>query len=97
MTFKEKLIQEHPEYVGTNFVGGCQDCPRDYGYTNADEPCPTNMDCVECWNREMPPLTNAELADKIADTHHRLIERGINEGYAEKIILSLIDKEYFKK
>lgn len=37
MTFKEKLQQEHPEYVSDRFAGGCEKCPHTYGYEEEDE------------------------------------------------------------
>ncbi len=38
MTFKEKLKQEHPEYVDNyKYAGGCRGCPHDYGYIEEEE------------------------------------------------------------
>lgn len=60
MTFKEKLMIEHPEKVGDRFEGGCANCPSDYGYIPLDEEiryCQTgigNEQCTNCWNREIP-------------------------------------------
>ena len=32
MTYREKLQQEHPEYVSDGYAGGCKGCPKGYGY-----------------------------------------------------------------
>ena len=59
MTFKEKLMLEHPECVREKFTGGCEGCPCDYGYESGrpdictPEPC-THDRCAKCWNREIP-------------------------------------------
>lgn len=66
MTFREKLKLEHPECVGSKYVGGCNLCPHDYGYESSAPPtlpnCTHNcimcwasgVKCKECWDREMP-------------------------------------------
>lgn len=50
MTMREKLTEEHPEYVGEKYVGGCRDCPCNYGYVR-DGVC-HGANCKECWDRE---------------------------------------------
>lgn len=69
MTCKDKLMQEHPAYVGTRFIGGCHGCPDDYGYADEPEWCALgNVTCTECWNREVPKPTNFEyIKKKVAD------------------------------
>ena len=56
MTFREKLMQEHPECVGTKYRGGCRGCPEEYGYENGTPKiCGTRiLPCRDCWDREMP-------------------------------------------
>lgn len=56
MTFKEKLAEEHPDFVGDEFRGGAQGCPCHFGYERYDHrPCAGKIiDCGDCWNREMP-------------------------------------------
>lgn len=59
MTFREKLAMEHPDSVGPDYTGGCEDCPHDWGYESAEEStnnCEENCGkgCEYCWNREMP-------------------------------------------
>lgn len=62
MTFREKLMQQHPELVSNKFVGGCCLCPCDFGYEKAEiSPCLISGkdvcgydECAACWNREMP-------------------------------------------
>lgn len=57
MTFKEKLMQEHPDAVGMRYVGGCRGCPEDYGYEPVGrfKNCEFKNDpirrCAECWDR----------------------------------------------
>lgn len=58
MTFKNKLLQDHPEYVHDRYLGGCKGCPADYGYEK-EKPCKANhniaRDCKRhCWGREIP-------------------------------------------
>lgn len=53
MTFKEKLMQEHPECVGNHFIGGCEKCPADYGYITKKEQdnyCNYNTGFGKCKN-----------------------------------------------
>ena len=59
MTFKEKLLQEHPEYVRQCYGGGCKGCPAYYGYELRTEKCQVAnpLKCTACWNREMPEIT----------------------------------------
>lgn len=59
MTFKEKLMQEHPDSVSDRYWGGCKHCPNWYGYGECDEECvPSPENCTECWNREIPGTEN---------------------------------------
>lgn len=53
MTFREKLQQEHPDCVGTQFSSGCSYCPYHYGYEENYD-CPDgDISCAECWDREI--------------------------------------------
>ena len=56
MTFRERLEIEHPEYVDDEYMGGCKDCPEDYGYREASytEDVCSECDCEVCWNMECP-------------------------------------------
>lgn len=62
MTYREKLMLEHPEKVNVKYGGGCSGCPRDYGYTDKLEGCCDLLRhqclkvsrCVKCWDREIP-------------------------------------------
>ena len=60
MTFREKLMQEYPDLCGEEFAGGCNLCPKTYGYEK-DRPktCGTRG-CASCWDRKMPTLNEAE-------------------------------------
>ena len=59
MTFKEKLMKEHPVNVNPNFTGGCFGCPFTYDYEQSgDGLCKgrntSGPECGACWNREIP-------------------------------------------
>lgn len=60
MTYREKLMQEHPDRVSEIYAGGCEGCPSDYGY-NAVRPCwfSTGKECRACWDQEMPTAAEA--------------------------------------
>lgn len=69
MTFREKLMKEHPEKVDDTYPAGVVECPCDYGYE--DEPsldrdgnCARVSGCVACWNREMPEDDWTEVFEK---------------------------------
>lgn len=64
MTFREKLQQEHPDYIRKAFAGGCKGCPEDYGYEPPrDCSCAQSL-CRECWDREMPEAEPNEVPKK---------------------------------
>lgn len=100
MTLLEKFKKDHPNAPYIDKSPKC--CPGHLGYIG--EGC-AGGECVACWNREYEgeetPVKTVEesekLSDIIADVHHGLINRGFNEGYAEKAILGLIDRGYFDK
>lgn len=61
MTYREKLKQEFPQFVGDQYTGGCNGCPDDYGYIKdiLMLPCMNKLssgnidnDCAACWNTE---------------------------------------------
>ena len=53
-TFREKLVKEHPEKVNRHYGGGCNGCPKDYGY-ESEHYCKTRTaNCTKCWDREIP-------------------------------------------
>jgi hypothetical protein len=65
MTYKEKLMKEHPDCVGAQYVGGCRNCPADYfgGAPNMGKESCVYPNCTICWNSEIPeekkePKTN---------------------------------------
>lgn len=67
MTFKEKLMQEHPGLVNERYAGGCDNCPFNYGYERKEESIKNckkqgGYGCNYCWNREMP--YNSKFAKK---------------------------------
>lgn len=55
MTFREKLMQEHPEKTGKCYLGGCAGCPSEYGWDTFN--CGywgNETTCKACWDREIP-------------------------------------------
>jgi hypothetical protein len=67
MMLREKLMREHPEDVGPQYVGGANGCPYEFGYAEAGCPPtynPTDSACTECWNREYIPRV---IADPVPD------------------------------
>jgi hypothetical protein len=78
MTYKEKLMKEHPECVSDEYIGGCCGCPGKY-WEGAPMVRKKDCDnyCTGCWNSEIPeektekePVTNtynAEMILKIVD------------------------------
>ena len=65
MTFKEKLRLEH--HMEPLSLGEAV-CPRNYGY---EDNCPCNadleMDCVTCWDREIPEETQEEAVSRVVE------------------------------
>lgn len=53
MTFREKLMQEHPECIDEHYCAGCIGCPCEYGYEEGYLFCDID-DCAACWNRKIP-------------------------------------------
>ena len=51
MTYKEKVLMDHPEAKTTRTECGVAMCPSDYGYP---EHCDKYSTCTECWNAEFP-------------------------------------------
>ena len=83
MTFKEKLMIEHPQCVDPWFYGGCYGCPRRYGY-ETETCCPNKTsDCEACWNRTIPGTENDILKGEkeMADT--RKTKKELLEEIAE--------------
>lgn len=55
MTFREKLVKDHPELVSDICVGGCFMCPSTYKYEkHKPVTCtPSKETCTDCWDRPM--------------------------------------------
>lgn len=93
MTFKEKLLQEHPEYE--SIIG--KGCPCDYGYEKyfkcdkcVDYLCSLkkqddeNFPASSCWNREMPD-SDPTLANPTSNTTlHQSILDELHQLYIRK-------------
>lgn len=66
MTFREKLQQEHPQFLGSGFRGGCRGCPVNFGYESGycggecDGTDRSDEICRACWDREMPEKNGEE-------------------------------------
>lgn len=94
MTFKERLMQKHPEYISCKWLGECRDCPCDYGYEEESESiknCITNhgKGCDYCWNREMPEGRKADMKKRF--TMNDLKDGNMLKTRAGKIFIWLSD------
>lgn len=84
MTFKEKLMQEHPGKARLSESSIGIKCPWRYGYESKDksiENCIRNSGngCEYCWNREMPEERNDDtknLKEKMEITTLVLLRDG---------------------
>lgn len=63
MTCREKLAKERPDSVNDKYLGGCNGCPRTWGYLPDPPYCKCHEDgkkiayheiCSACWDREIP-------------------------------------------
>lgn len=76
MTFREKLMKEHPEKVDNDFGGGCYACPDWYGYE--ENRCNGTFDeekCRACWDREIPWTENPKPKDDSPMALREMIEK----------------------
>lgn len=78
MTCREKLSKEHPEGIDTRWIGGCHNCPEDYGYLDEPEWCCLTK-CDECWNREIP---GTEEKEKKMTIYEKVFGANFDEGIA---------------
>lgn len=96
MTYRELLQKEHPECVDERHLGGCADCPSDYGYEADNAKCPHTVGgCVACWNREIPgsdPLESggAQTGDLISRSALLAYLRG--QGFLPAIVQRAIER-----
>lgn len=76
MTFLEKLKQEHPDKVGSQWSIGICGCPFHYGYEREREkPCLNSVAvCIGCWNREMPGTEPTPTNDPMPDGANKAVE-----------------------
>lgn len=55
MTYKERLIADHPEWDLRKICSAIDSgCPSDYGYRKAKDEDNCNAECSYCWEQEMP-------------------------------------------
>lgn len=84
MTFKEKLIAEHPEFTKEQIYDMVHNqCPSDFGFTNSDEDdiiC-KDLCCEDHWDEEMPETTNTQNT-KVQQ--HLQIVTDLNKLYERK-------------
>ena len=80
MKFKDKLLQDHPEF--RNKITVEYGCPKDYGYEKMDytEVCLSGCDCDVCWNREMPDKEPKALPKTLAEHDEEMRNQGYNKG-----------------
>lgn len=87
MTCRELLKLQYLSKVNSTAVGGCEDCPSDYGYLADPNYCPrlhggiTNDEiCGKCWDREIVKEGTSNtfqdnLIQKIKEIGKELIDR----------------------
>lgn len=90
MTYREKLKQEHPEYVSEDAIGGCKGCPNHYGYGPEEQDNKNTCKgygkllspyievfCRQCWDQEIQeeePAATAPDVDDVLESLQRLHE-----------------------
>lgn len=92
MTFKEKLMNEHPERIKKRCFGECDVCPGTYGYsTDHYETCggPNRIKCTECWNREIPEEKEEYGMIRARETEYRYIN-GAPSGDTAKVQIEAV-------
>lgn len=81
MTYRQKLLREHPDKVYTHAMGGCEGCPGNYGYSDLKN-CTDGSEekCTACWDQEIPKeeivLTRAE---KLKEKYPELIQPQLDD------------------
>lgn len=58
MTYKERMMIEHPEAIGDQHIGGIEGCPMDHYTATTPHYCfndgySFSLLCKLCWEREM--------------------------------------------
>lgn len=90
MTFLEKLKEEYPDREDRWYGFKVEDeCPHEYWIEGSNENC--DMNCLGCWNREMPnteQLTDNER--KIDAMSENAYNKGLNDGRNE--VWELLDR-----
>lgn len=99
MTLKEKLAREHPECINSKNPGGCDGCPKEYGYSNVclrtHKGCADIYKdiCAACWDQEyIEPESKSEENPYIKIAHDmRLAIDAFNaEGFTRLESLEVI-------
>ena len=85
MTYREKVIKEHPEDIGEQWTGGVKYCPAFYGYEEElwcfNRANNSRSKCEECWNREIEEKENKTMKYKVGDVVHakgKVVELGMD-------------------
>lgn len=98
MTCRERLKIEHPEYVGSCYAGGCEGCPKDYGYLDDPAYCANRFHrgflehkCGICWDREIPDYEDRETLKDILsgmESEERYERKSVSEMLEENAKLT---------
>ena len=97
MTFREKLMQEHPEYVDKRYSGGCFMCPENFGYEKKFDCATAGVNCTECWDREIPEEKTTEepkgenKMTSIERMVEEALENNITQDDIENAVVNIID------
>lgn len=105
MTFKEKLMEEHPEAIDDAYEGGCLGCPGDHEWGKGWR-CPRviardSSRCRICWNSEMPETETKNIEEEkpvkrsIREVLHNRIAECISREVLEDAIIEAIAERDF--
>lgn len=77
MTIKEYMIQNHPDQIDPECLGGVTDCPNNYEDLNHLDlrKCDGTFSCEYCWNQPYTPPLNIE------ETPTKTYEDGLDEAW----------------
>ena len=85
MTFREKLMQEHPEHIDEKYSGGCFMCPESFEYEKYFDCATAGVNCTECWDREIPEEQTKPIEEPKGESKMKNISRIVEEALADSI------------
>lgn len=79
MTYRQKLAQEHPNFVSNEHRGGAMGCPYSYGYERKEDmPCRPEgwYNCTTCWDRKIPETDTKVAYDEAFTELENIAQKG---------------------